>query len=153
MMRSYKLLATAFGVGYMGKGAGSVAAAIYCVFYYFFISELPVYVAVVLTLVVIAIGVWCSNELEVEWGKDNGKIVIDEVAGMQISLLFIPVSLFTIVSAFLLFRFFDIAKPLLIKRMEKLPKGWGVMFDDILAGIYSNIVLQLLIIAYDFYTW
>ncbi len=150
MIKFYKLIATGLGVGYIGKGAGSIAAALYCIVYYLFISQLnhgPL--AILLTILIISLGIWSSNKLEYKWGKDNGKIVIDEIAGMQISLLFIPPTTFNIFIAFILFRFFDIVKPLYIKKTEKLPKGWGVMLDDILAGIYSNILLQLLIIAID----
>jgi phosphatidylglycerophosphatase A len=88
--------------------------------------------------------VWGANQVEVSWGKDSSKIVIDEVAGMMISLLFIPSTAINILVALILFRFFDILKPLMIRKLEKWPKGWGVMGDDVLAGIYSNIVLQLL---------
>jgi phosphatidylglycerophosphatase A len=70
-------------------------------------------------------------------------VVIDEIAGMCVSLLFIPVTVGYVAAAFILFRFFDIVKPLYIRRTEKLPKGWGVMLDDVVAGIYANILLQI----------
>jgi phosphatidylglycerophosphatase A len=79
------------------------------------------------------------------WGKDSSKVVIDEVAGMLITLLFIPVTVNNLMVGLLLFRFFDIAKPLGIRKMEDLPKGWGVMADDVLAGIYAHIVLLVLV--------
>ena len=65
---------------------------------------------------------------------------------MLVALLFIPVSVVNVLIALVLFRFFDILKPLMIRRLEKLPGGWGVMGDDVLAGIYSNIVLQLFLL-------
>lgn len=71
--------------------------------------------------------------------------MIDEVAGMMITLLFIPVTIFHIVAGLILFRFFDIAKPLFIRKMEALPKGWGVMADDVLAGLYAHLVLRLIV--------
>ena len=150
MIKFHKLIATGLGVGYIGKGAGSVAAGLYCIVYYLFTSQFHQgFGAIIFTIVLIILGIWCSNKLEFTWGKDNGKIVIDEIVGMQISLLFIPTTILNISIAFVFFRFFDILKPFYIKKMEKLPKGWGVMFDDILAGIYSNALLQLLIIAID----
>jgi phosphatidylglycerophosphatase A len=79
------------------------------------------------------------------WGKDSNKIVIDEVAGMMITLLFIPVQFKFVLAGLVLFRFFDIAKPLFIKKMELLPEGWGVMADDVLAGLYANILLQIIV--------
>jgi phosphatidylglycerophosphatase A len=69
---------------------------------------------------------------------------VDEVFGMSISLLFLPVNNKTIVIGFVLFRVFDIVKPFYIRRLEKIKGGIGVMADDLAAGVYANIVLQLL---------
>ena len=92
-------------------------------------------------------GTWSANVVEKEWGKDSNKVVMDEWIGMSISLFLLPVNWGYMVAAFVLFRFFDIAKPLYIRKAESLPSGWGVMADDILAGIYSNIVLQIAVIT------
>ncbi|MFN3666624.1 MAG: phosphatidylglycerophosphatase A, partial [Sediminibacterium sp.] len=75
-------------------------------------------------------------------GKDSGKVVIDEAAGMMISLLFVPPTLPYIITGFVLFRILDITKPLLIRKTESLPGGWGVMLDDVIAGIYANLLLH-----------
>lgn len=76
--------------------------------------------------------------------KDSGKIVIDEFIGFYVAALFLPHTPALLSAAFLLFRFFDIFKPLMIRRVETaLRNGKGVMGDDILAGIYSNAVLQV----------
>lgn len=93
------------------------------------------------------LGVRSSSKLEAKWGKDSSKIVIDEVVGMWIALLLVPSGWFYTILVFLLFRFFDIIKPFFIKRMEKLKGGWGVMMDDVLAGIYANAVVQLINIS------
>ena len=69
-------------------------------------------------------------------------VVIDEVAGMCLSLLFIPIHLKTLLAGLVLFRLFDILKPFGIRRLEKLRGGWGVMLDDLLAGLYANLVVQ-----------
>ena len=91
------------------------------------------------------IGTWSSNIVDAIWGKDSSKVVIDEAAGMMITLTLIPVSIINIVAGLILFRFFDIVKPLLIRKLEQLPKGWGVMADDILAGLYAHLVLLILV--------
>ena len=70
---------------------------------------------------------------------------IDEVAGMAITLLFVPQQVGFMVAGLIAFRFFDIVKPLGIKQLEKWPKGWGVMADDVLAGLYALIIMQLLL--------
>jgi phosphatidylglycerophosphatase A len=83
--------------------------------------------------------------MERRWGKDNFRIVIDEVVGMLCTLLFVPLRWPFILTGLVLFRFFDIAKPLYIRNMEDLKGGWGVMMDDVLAGLYSNLLLQVLV--------
>ncbi len=89
------------------------------------------------------IGVWSANQLEGEWGKDPSRVVIDEMVGMWIAMLWVVPSWPIWIAAFLLFRVFDIFKPLFIRDLERLPGGWGVMMDDVLAGVYTNLILQI----------
>lgn len=78
--------------------------------------------------------------------KDSGKIIVDEFVGMLVSCFLLPRRSSVLIAAFLLFRFFDILKPLMIRRMEKMfSKGAGVMADDILAGIYTNALIQAIL--------
>jgi phosphatidylglycerophosphatase A len=148
-MLFHKLTATVFGIGYIGKGAGTVAAIACCICWYMArVGNYPGHIAVCITALIIALGIWSGNKVEPIWGKDHGRVVIDEVAGMCISLLFIPVTIGYVIAALVLFRFFDIVKPLYIRRMEALKGGWGVMMDDILAGIYANVLLQIFIVLY-----
>ncbi len=88
---------------------------------------------------------WVSSEAEKLFSrKDPGLIVIDEMAGFLMTLLFIPWSAKSVVIGFFVFRLMDITKPFPIRRIEaKLPGGWGVVGDDILAGIYANLVLRI----------
>ena len=95
-------------------------------------------------LCTIPVAVVLSGIMEKYYGEDAPRIVIDEVVGMQITLLFAPVNIWTGLAGFLLFRFFDIAKPFPANRSQKLPGGWGVVTDDVLAGIYSLAVLSLI---------
>lgn len=142
-----KLIATAFGLGYSPIAPGTMGAIGGIAVYLLIINSLS-QVNMILGLLIILflfLGIIASNKLESEWGKDPSKIVIDEVVGVWIALLFIPSEWQYTLGAFLLFRFFDIVKPLYIKRAEKLKGGWGVMFDDVLAGIYANIVIQIVV--------
>lgn len=146
MIKLHKLIAAFFGIGYIGKGGGTIAALVVCIV----ILLLPAGVytnfrQVLLVAAVSVAGVWSGNAVDAIWGKDSSKVVIDEVAGMMITLLFIPVNFKFVLAGLILFRFFDIAKPLFIKKLEILPKGWGVMADDMLAGIYSNILLHFIV--------
>lgn len=146
MLKFHKFIATVGGIGYIGKGGGTVAALVCCLVW--FIIPANVHIGlwqVIITILVCIIGIWSSNIVDAIWGKDSNKVVIDEVAGMMITLALIPVSLATVVAGLILFRFFDIVKPFLIRRLEQLPKGWGVMADDILAGIYAHLVLLILV--------
>ncbi len=95
-------------------------------------------------LAVTALGIWSAGRADALFGtKDNRTIVIDEVAGYLVSLLLVPATWQFIVAAFFLFRFFDIVKPFPLHRLEGLPGGWGVVLDDIGAGVYTNICLQV----------
>jgi phosphatidylglycerophosphatase A len=77
--------------------------------------------------------------------EDPGIVVIDEVAGMWVSLLFLPLTPVTAVAAFVIFRIFDVVKPFPARRLEDLPGGYGIMCDDLMAGAYANLVLRGLI--------
>ena len=145
MIKLHKLVATVGGIGYVGRGGGTLAAVALCIIYCIspagYLTDTR---QIFFTTVVLILGVWSGNEVDAIWGKDSSKVVIDEFAGMMITLLFIPLTIKSIFIGLLLFRFFDILKPLFIRKLEKLPKGWGVMADDVLAGIYSFIIMRFL---------
>ncbi len=144
-MQLHKLIASVAGIGYV-KGGGTLAAMAYCIIWFLLPAGFSNgYWQVITTAAITAVGVWSSNKVDSIWGKDSSKVVIDEVAGMAIALLFVPHSIIFLLSGLILFRFFDIVKPLGVRKMEKLPKGWGVMGDDVLAGVYSLIVMHLII--------
>ena len=90
-------------------------------------------------------GVWAGTTAERYFGGiDPGPVVIDEVAGMLITLAFIPVGISGAIAGFLLFRIFDVIKPYPAGRLEKLHGGLGVMADDAMAAVYANITLRAL---------
>ena len=143
MIKLHKLVASVFGIGY-AKGGGTYASMVCCIVW-ILIPAGNIYWQVFFTLIVCGIGVWSSNVVDAFWGKDSTKVVIDEVAGMMITLIAMPVNWKYVAIGLVLFRFFDIVKPLFIRSMEKLPKGWGVMADDVLAGFYSHLVLMVVV--------
>jgi len=123
-MLFHKLISTSLGIGYIGKGAGTVAAVACCFCWYLaWASGYNPVAAIAITVFVTLIGIWSSTVVSRIWGKDPSRVVIDEVAGMCISLLFIPVTVKYVIIALVLFRFFDIVKPLFIKKMEIFPGG------------------------------
>lgn len=145
MVTIASIIATAGGIGFLRKGAGTVAAVAFCIIWYFF----PIgYVYQVLLLVaLLAAGTWSATRMETVWEHDSNRIVIDEVAGMMITLAFLPNEGAYIITGCVLFRFFDIVKPLGIGRAELLPRGLGVMADDVLAGVYAHLILQAIVMA------
>ncbi|MBB1285032.1 phosphatidylglycerophosphatase A [Flavisolibacter sp. BT320] len=145
-----KLIATFFGVGYIQKGAGTLAALFCCVAWYFWLGQTGLATEISLLVLVFFLGVITATTVEKEWGHDSNRVVIDEVHGMLMALFLVPADWRYVLIAFVLFRFFDIAKPLGIRRMERQPKGWGVMLDDLLAGLYSNVILQIIIKSHLF---
>lgn len=146
MIKLHKVIATFFGIGYIGKGGGTVAAIVLCVIWILIPSTYTTALSqVIITILVCILAVWSGNAVDEIWGKDSSKVVIDEVAGMLITLIFIPITLKYVLTGLVLFRFFDITKPLFIRKVESLPKGWGVMADDVLAGIYAHIVLTIIV--------
>lgn len=151
----WKTFATGFGSGYSPVAPGTAGAIVACAILYIseiffpelFLSKTTFFFPLlILTLIFLVIGILAANALEKEWGHDASKIVIDEMVGVWIAMLFIPYSLLNLFLAFLFFRIFDIWKPLGIRKMEQFKGGWGVMFDDVLAGIYANILLQLILL-------
>ncbi|HZX09381.1 MAG TPA: phosphatidylglycerophosphatase A, partial [Acidobacteriota bacterium] len=77
---------------------------------------------------------------------DPSEVVLDEVLGQLAALFMLEPSWILILSAFFVFRFFDILKPFYIKKAENFSKGWGIMLDDVIAGIYTSILLNSVII-------
>jgi len=140
-----KLIASIFGIGYI-KGGGTIAAAVTCgIIWLLWAGGVTPLVFLAACIAVTLLGVYVGNQVEPDWGKDSYRVVIDEVAGMWISVLFLPQSLWLLIAGFVLFRFFDILKPLYIRKMEAFKGGWGVMLDDVLAGVYANIILQVVV--------
>jgi phosphatidylglycerophosphatase A len=146
-MQLHKIIASVAGIGYV-KGGGTLAAIAYCIIWFLLPAGFSNgYWQVITTAAITAVGTWSSNNVDSVWGKDSSKVVIDEVAGMAITLLFVKQNIIFLVAGLCLFRFFDILKPLGVKKMEKLPLGYGVMADDILAGVYSLVVMQVIVFA------
>ena len=99
----------------------------------------------IVVLIVVAGGVWSANKAEVYYKrKDPGQVVIDEVAGMVLTMLWIDASMEWMAVGFLLFRCFDIVKPFPVNKIEQVSGGWGVIGDDLAAGLYANCTLRIL---------
>ena len=102
-------------------------------------------------LALFAVGCWAGSVAEIHYGRtDPGYVVLDEVIGMLLTLLAIPVTWIGALVGFFLFRLFDIVKPFPARQCESLHGGLGIMADDAVAGIYGNIALRLVIVVAPF---
>src|SRR5580704_617864 len=109
MITLYRLISSCLGVGYIQKGSGTVAALLWCVCWYFmFRNDDRIFWQILITILITVVGIFSATKVEAGWGKDSSKVVIDEVAGMSVGLLLVPVSIKYIISALILFRIFDI---------------------------------------------
>jgi len=104
---------------------------------------LPVWGYALLTLAVAVVGTWAADVAAPRLGaKDPGAVVVDEAAGLLVTLLGVPITWVSVAGAFFLFRIMDILKPAPARRAESLPGGWGIMADDLIAGVYASLALR-----------
>ena len=139
-------IGTGFGSGFSpfapGTAGALLASIIWVAFYFLLPFPVVLWLTAALVIVFTFAGIWAADKLETYWGEDPSRVVVDEMVGVWIALLAAPSgNVWYALGAFALFRLFDIFKPLGIRRMESFPGGIGVMMDDILAGIYSFVVL------------
>lgn len=134
-------LASVFGAGYAPVASGTVGSLVTAVAIWL-LPLTPLRIAVALAAVVV-IGIWAGSRVERVLGrKDPGVIVIDEVAGMLLSMVLLPRTLPVLATAFLLFRIFDIWKPFPARESQALSGGMGVMMDDLIAGLYALVLVM-----------
>ncbi len=140
----WRVIASFFGIGYFPIAPGTMASLAVLFLYKYILSGLPWPVVGGIFVLVLAAGTHASSAYSAEVGKEDPQtIVIDEVAGQLLIFLTIPPTWPNLGLAFALFRFFDIVKPYPIHRAERLPRGWGIMADDLAAGVAAGLLLHL----------
>ncbi len=138
-----EIIASCFYIGYIPGAPGTYGS----LFALLLISQFEILTNIFSIILFILIGLIFSTLMEKQSKKrDDQRIIIDEFAGMLITFYLVPINFLYLVLGFVLFRLYDIFKPYPIKKLQKLPAGWGIMVDDILAGIYARIVLYIIII-------
>ena len=142
------VLATGFGAGFWPWGPGTagavLATAIWLALSYLLSPTSLFFTTLTLIVVFTALGTWATHKLMPTWGEDPSRVVVDEMVGVWTPLL-IATGCKEALLALVLFRFFDIVKPLGIRALDRRHGAFWVMADDLLAGVYSAIVLYLLI--------
>ena len=138
------IIATGFGTGYSPFASGTVGSLAALLVY--IVIPLDDYIWLTISVITFIIGIWASGTVEKEKGKDPGIVVIDEFVGQWIALLFLPKTFWIFIAAFLLFRILDIIKPFPAADLEEMEGGIGIMLDDIIAGVYTNMAIHLTLI-------
>ena len=144
-MKISEWIATCFKVGYLPLAPGTWGSVFAILLWWAFLKNVNIYIFGILIIFSFLIGIITSNIVIDQRGDtDPSYIIIDELVGQWLALLFIPQEYFYIVISFISFRFFDIIKPWPISLIEKLPKGLGVMSDDFIAGLITLVLIQII---------
>lgn len=144
MNRLAKVVSTFFGAGYFPLAPGTFTSLAAVLLYRFVLAGANGIVFAGVIIAVYLLGVAASGAFSRLLGeRDPGKIVIDELVGQWVALFLIPPDMLSLVLAFLFFRFFDILKPFGIRDTERLPGGWGIMTDDVVAGLFALLLVRL----------
>ena len=154
-MRLARLIVTFFYIGHAKIAPGSIASLVTTLIFYFFAKHLISYLFIIIILITSILAFFAVSIYTYELSeKDRSEIVIDEVIGQSIALLPLllfdqtnPPQLFMCIISLLFFRFFDIVKPYPINKFDKMNNTFGVIFDDILAGVFSALLLTLVLIS------
>jgi len=137
------LIATGLGSGYSPWAPGT-AGSVVGLALFVPLAHAPLVAQIAATGLVFAVGVWAATATARRTGlKDPGLVVVDEIAGMWVTLLLMPFTLEVAVVAFFAFRAMDIVKPYPARDLERLPEGWGIMADDVMAGVYANLLVRV----------
>jgi len=136
-------VATGLGSGYSPLAPGTAGSLVGLALFWP-LHRLPAAGQVAAAAALFLVGVAAAGSVARRVGvEDPGIVVVDEVVGMWVSLFFVPFGAATALGAFLLFRLMDVVKPYPARQLEHLPGGWGVMADDLMAGIYANLLLRV----------
>ena len=141
-----KAFASALFSGYSPIASGTAGSAVGLAIYFIPGFESPMIIGIV-TLIVCILGIPAAEAMEKRYGHDPAEVTIDEVVGMWISLLFLPKYILVALAAFVLFRILDIIKPPISRKFDAMHGGFSIMMDDVIAGIYANVILQLALLT------
>lgn len=142
------LIATCLGLGRLGPAPGTWGSLAAVLLWWLLAPRIPpgwrTATLAALAVAAVAVGVPAASRVARACARpDPSAVIIDEVAGQWTSLLLVPVSWKTLLLGFILFRGFDIWKPSPVRQLERLPAGWGIVFDDVAAGLYALGVMEV----------
>lgn len=137
-----KLISTGLGTGLSPVAPGTVGSLLALIIYSIPGFEKP-YVIIPATILFFVWGTYAADRMERAYGHDPSRVVIDEIVGVWLSLVFLPKRLLLALMAFVIFRMLDIFKPFPASYFDKRDRGISIMMDDLVCGVYVNIILQL----------
>lgn len=137
-----KLIGSGFFTGFTPYATGTVGSAVALLLFLIPGFHVP-FIIIPVTILLFVIGGRAAEKMEQQYGQDPGVVTIDEFVGMLISLWFIEPTMLNIALAFLIFRILDILKPYPAQLFDSKKGGWNIMLDDVVAGVYTNIIIQV----------
>jgi phosphatidylglycerophosphatase A len=141
-----KIIGSCLGIGYLPFAPGTFASVFAAACYLLVPSLSDLHILVPTILLSVFLGIWAGAVMEKEYGKDPSQVVVDELAGQWIALAALPAEYPAILLSFVFFRFFDIRKPGPVDSAQNLPGGFGIMADDVLAGLFANISVRAVLL-------
>ncbi len=142
-----RLLAGGCFTGYAPVASGTVGSALAVAIFWLVPGMDAWQVLLPVSLLSLAAGMPLAARMERYYGEDPSEVVLDEMSGMWIALLFVPKIWYLVLASFLLFRFFDIVKPPPARQFDRMKGGFGIMMDDAAAGVYANLAVQIIGLA------
>lgn len=145
-----KFIGSGFYTGYFPVASGTVGS-IAAIIIYLIPGFEELIIIIPATISFMIYGIYLGTKFEAEYGKDPAQCTIDEVVGTWISLIALPKTIWIITAAFFLWRILDIVKPPPARNLEKLKGGLGIMIDDVVSGIYTLIIMHLVVYLFGKY--
>jgi len=145
-----KIIGSGLFTGYIPVASGTFGSIIAIVIYFIPGFE-KLHILLPSIVILFMYGVYISSKFEKVYGKDPSQCTVDEVVGTWISLIAIPKSILLTLTSFFIWRALDIIKPFPARSSEKVPGGWGIMIDDVISGIYSVVLVHLIIYTFGVY--
>jgi phosphatidylglycerophosphatase A len=139
-----KLIGSGFYTGYSPVASGTIGSLAALIIYLIPGFE-QLFIIIPFTLIFIGYGIFLGDKFETYYGKDPAECTVDEIVGTWISVIALPKTLWIIVIAFFVWRILDIIKPPPARNLERLKGGLGIMFDDVVSGIYTLIIMHLVV--------
>jgi len=142
-----KFIGSGFMTGYIPIASGTFGSLAGLIIYLIpGFEKLSILIPAVIVFTIY--GIYIGTKFEKQYGEDPAECTIDEVVGMWITLILVPKKILILIIAFIIWRMMDIIKPSPARQAEKLKGGFGIMMDDIIAGVYSLVLVHLILLIF-----